>query len=100
MLMWGVVVDLMAPNLNRDKMAFKAQAEREAQKKASNERRDRNRLALEKQRWVLSLFLKPGAISRRVEAAGLIGVRCMDRSDAANAKADKQKKAAKQERRG
>ena len=49
-------VDLLAPNINRDKMLFKAQAEREAQKKTANERRERDRLALEKQRCVALYF--------------------------------------------
>ncbi|KAK8866157.1 hypothetical protein IAR55_001308 [Kwoniella newhampshirensis] len=63
-------VDLLAPNLNREKVAFAAQMEREAAKKGAQEKRDRDRAALEKQR-----------------------------GDQAKAKADKQKKAAKQERR-
>ncbi|CAD6587764.1 MAG: hypothetical protein TREMPRED_004850 [Tremellales sp. Tagirdzhanova-0007] len=67
----STLVDLLAPNLNRDKMLYKAQAERDAQKKGANDRRERDRLALEKQR-----------------------------GDAAKAKVEKQKKAAKQERRG
>ena len=48
--MFASSVDLLAPNLNRDKMAFKAQAEREDQKKIANERKERDRLSLEKQR--------------------------------------------------
>ncbi|ORX37363.1 hypothetical protein BD324DRAFT_625852 [Kockovaella imperatae] len=63
-------VDLMAPNLNRDKVAYRAQMEREAAKNAAQQKRDRDKAALDKQR-----------------------------NDAAKAKADKQKKAAKQERR-
>ncbi|WWD17637.1 hypothetical protein CI109_102078 [Kwoniella shandongensis] len=63
-------VDLLAPNLNREKVAFAAQMERESARKNAQEKKDRDRLALEKQR-----------------------------ADQAKAKADKQKKAAKQERR-
>ncbi|WWC58847.1 uncharacterized protein I303_101391 [Kwoniella dejecticola CBS 10117] len=64
-------VDLLAPNLNRDKVAYRAQMEREAQKNAALAVKNRDKAALEKQR-----------------------------ADQAKAKADKQKKAAKQERRG
>ncbi|WWC66152.1 uncharacterized protein I206_100053 [Kwoniella pini CBS 10737] len=64
-------IDLLAPNLNRDKVAYRAQMEREAQKNAAQAIRNRDKAALEKQR-----------------------------ADQAKAKADKQKKAAKQERRG
>ncbi|KAK1925704.1 hypothetical protein DB88DRAFT_484831 [Papiliotrema laurentii] len=64
-------VDLMAPNLNRDKVAYKAQLEREAARKAAQDVRNRDKAALEKQR-----------------------------ADQAKAKAEKQKKAQKQERRG
>ena len=49
----STLVDLLAPNLNRDKMLYKAQAERDAQKKGANDRRERDRLALEKQRSVV-----------------------------------------------
>ncbi|WRT64393.1 uncharacterized protein IL334_001325 [Kwoniella shivajii] len=63
-------IDLLAPNLNREKVAFRAQMEKEAQKSAAQQRRDRDKAALDKQR-----------------------------ADQAKAKADKQKKAAKQERR-
>ncbi|WVQ97457.1 hypothetical protein IAU59_004570 [Kwoniella sp. CBS 9459] len=64
-------VDLLAPNLNREKVALRAQMEREAQKRDSQTRKDRDKAALDKQR-----------------------------ADQAKAKADRQKKAAKQERRG
>ncbi|WVF70454.1 hypothetical protein IAT40_005244 [Kwoniella sp. CBS 6097] len=64
-------VDLLAPNLNREKVAMRAQMEREAQKRDSQTRKDRDKAALDKQR-----------------------------ADQAKAKADRQKKAAKQERRG
>ncbi|WWC99941.1 hypothetical protein V866_006850 [Kwoniella sp. B9012] len=63
-------VDLLAPNLNREKVAYRAQMEKEAQKSAAQQKRDRDKAALDKQR-----------------------------ADQAKAKADKQKKAAKQERR-
>lgn len=66
-----IAVDLMAPNLNRDKVAYKAQLEREAARKAAQDVRNRDKAALEKQR-----------------------------ADQAKAKAEKQKKAQKQERRG
>ncbi|RXK39735.1 hypothetical protein M231_02928 [Tremella mesenterica] len=63
-------VDLLAPNLNREKVAYRAQLEREAQKRDGQARKERDKAALEKQR-----------------------------SDAAKAKAERQKKAAKRERR-
>ncbi|ORY29369.1 hypothetical protein BCR39DRAFT_565179 [Naematelia encephala] len=63
-------VDLLAPNLNKDKAIYLTQIQRDAQKKASAERRDRDKAALEKQK-----------------------------ADQVKAKADKQKKTAKQERR-
>ncbi|EIW72370.1 hypothetical protein TREMEDRAFT_66851 [Tremella mesenterica DSM 1558] len=63
-------VDLLAPNLNREKVAYRAQLEREAQKRDGQARKERDKAALEKQR-----------------------------SDAARAKAERQKKAAKRERR-
>ncbi|WVQ76990.1 hypothetical protein IAR50_006669 [Cryptococcus sp. DSM 104548] len=63
-------VDLLAPNLNKEKALYVMAAQREQQKKASQERKDRDKAALDKQR-----------------------------ADQAKAKADKQKKAAKQERR-
>ncbi|KIR27937.1 hypothetical protein I309_03257 [Cryptococcus deuterogattii LA55] len=63
-------VDLLAPNLNKEKATYVMAMQREAQKKASQEKKDRDRAALEKQR-----------------------------ADQAKAKADKQKRAAKQERR-
>ncbi|RSH92046.1 hypothetical protein EHS25_009417 [Saitozyma podzolica] len=63
-------VDLLAPNLNREKIAYRAQMEKEAAKKAAHDKKDRDKAALDKQR-----------------------------ADQAKAKADKQKKAAKQERR-
>lgn len=47
-----IVVDLLAPNLNRDKMAYKAQMEREAARKDSQIRKDRDKAALDKQRCV------------------------------------------------
>lgn len=43
-------VDLMAPNLNRDKVQYKAQMEREAARKGAQERKDRDKAALDKQR--------------------------------------------------
>ncbi|WWC86504.1 uncharacterized protein L201_001381 [Kwoniella dendrophila CBS 6074] len=63
-------VDLLAPNLNREKVAYRAQMEKESLKNAAQQRKDRDKAALDKQR-----------------------------ADQAKAKADKQKKAAKQERR-
>ena len=47
-----MAVDLMAPNLNRDKVQYKAQLEREAAKKASQAVKDRDKAALDKQRYV------------------------------------------------
>ena len=64
-------VDLLAPNLNRDKVKYMAQMEREAAKNSAQAVKNRDKAALEKQR-----------------------------ADQAKAKADKQKKAQKQERRG
>ncbi|WVN89166.1 uncharacterized protein L203_104382 [Cryptococcus depauperatus CBS 7841] len=63
-------VDLLAPNLNKEKAHHVMAMQREAQKMASQQKKDRDRAALEKQR-----------------------------ADQARAKAEKQKKAAKQERR-
>jgi hypothetical protein len=45
-----IVVDLLAPNLNRDKVNMRVQMEREAQRKASQTVRDRDKAALEKQK--------------------------------------------------
>lgn len=45
-----LAVDLLAPNLNRDKMAYKAKMERESQKNAAQQRKDRDKAALDKQR--------------------------------------------------
>jgi hypothetical protein len=45
-----LTVDLLAPNLNREKVTYKAQLEREAVKKSAQDRKDRDRAALEKQR--------------------------------------------------
>lgn len=44
------IVDLLAPNLNKDKMLYKAQMEREAQKSSAQARKDRDKAALDKQR--------------------------------------------------
>ncbi|KAI5452165.1 hypothetical protein NCC49_001103 [Naganishia albida] len=63
-------VDLMAPNLNKAKVQVKAQMARESAKEAANNKKERDRAALEKQR-----------------------------ADQARAKLEKQKKAQKQERR-
>ena len=79
------LVDLMAPNLNRDKVAYKAQMEREAAKKSAQQKKERDKAALDKQRWATRPPLGHSAD--------------LTRNDAAKAKADKQKKAAKQERR-
>jgi hypothetical protein len=43
-------VDLLAPNLNKDKMLYKAQMEREAQKSTAQARKERDKAALDKQR--------------------------------------------------
>ncbi|WVR06096.1 hypothetical protein IAU60_003124 [Kwoniella sp. DSM 27419] len=64
-------VDLLAPNLNREKGKVLAQIERENQKRDAEAKKNRDKAALDKQR-----------------------------ADQAKAKADRQKKAAKQERRG
>lgn len=45
-------VDLMAPNLNRDKVQYKAQLERDTAKKAAQAVKDRDKAALDKQRCV------------------------------------------------
>jgi hypothetical protein len=43
-------VDLLAPNLNKDKMLYTAQMEREAQKSTAQARKERDKAALDKQR--------------------------------------------------
>jgi hypothetical protein len=43
-------VDLLAPNLNKEKMQYKAQLERENQKSSAQMRKDRDKAALDKQR--------------------------------------------------
>lgn len=48
-------VDLLAPNLNKEKATYVMAMQREAQKKASQEKKDRDRAALEKQRSVAGL---------------------------------------------
>lgn len=48
-------VDLLAPNLNKEKATYVMTMQREAQKKASQEKKDRDRAALEKQRSVAKL---------------------------------------------
>lgn len=45
----------MAPNLNREKIAYRAQMEKEAAKKAAHDKKDRDKAALDKQRCVASL---------------------------------------------
>ena len=45
-----ISVDLLAPNLNRDKVQWKAQMEREAAKSAAQAKKDRDKAALDKQR--------------------------------------------------
>lgn len=42
----------MAPNLNKAKVQVKAQMARESAKEAANNKKERDRAALEKQRWV------------------------------------------------
>ncbi|WVQ82511.1 hypothetical protein IAT38_004640 [Cryptococcus sp. DSM 104549] len=63
-------VDLLAPNLNREKVQYAAQMQREAAKREAADKKSRDKAALDKQR-----------------------------NDQAQAKLDRQKKAAKQERR-
>ena len=46
---------MLAPNLNRDKVNYKAQMEREAAKKGAQDKRDRDKAALDKQRWVIQV---------------------------------------------
>jgi hypothetical protein len=65
--------------------------EREAQKKASQTVKDRDKAALEKQRYVQPYLAVSSCNNDR---------HLTTRADQAKAKADKQKKAAKQERRG
>jgi hypothetical protein len=43
-------VDLLAPNLNRDKVNMRLQMEKEAQRNAAQTVRDRDKAALEKQK--------------------------------------------------
>ena len=43
-------MDLLAPNLNRDKVNMRLQLEKEAQRNASQTVRDRDKAALEKQK--------------------------------------------------
>jgi hypothetical protein len=47
-----IAVDLLAPNLNRDKVIYQQQVEREAAKAAATEKKNRDKAALEKQRYV------------------------------------------------
>lgn len=51
-------VDLLAPNLNKEKATYVMAMQREAQKKASQEKKDRDRTALEKQRSVARLSVQ------------------------------------------
>jgi hypothetical protein len=44
------VVDLLAPNLNKEKMLYKAQMEREVQKSTAQMKKERDKAALDKQR--------------------------------------------------
>lgn len=44
------LVDLLAPNLNKEKMQYKAQMEREAQKSTAQMKKERDKAALDKQR--------------------------------------------------
>jgi len=44
------LVDLLAPNLNKEKMLYKSQMEREAQKSTAQARKERDKAALDKQR--------------------------------------------------
>jgi hypothetical protein len=44
------VVDLLAPNLNKEKMLYKAQMERDAQKSTAQMKKERDKAALDKQR--------------------------------------------------
>lgn len=81
-----------------------AKLEREAQKNTAQQRKDRDKAALDKQRYVPiscsivspSLSVVPSPIRSDREGGDVDGYR----ADAAAAKAAKQKKAAKQERRG
>lgn len=50
--------DLLAPNLNKEKATYVMAMQREAQKKASQEKKDRDRAALEKQRSVARLSVQ------------------------------------------
>jgi hypothetical protein len=47
-----VAADLWAPNLNRAKVDAKAQMQREAARQQAQAKKDRDKAALEKQRWV------------------------------------------------
>lgn len=51
-------MDLLAPNLNKEKATYVMAMQREAQKKASQEKKDRDRAALEKQRSVARLSVQ------------------------------------------
>jgi hypothetical protein len=50
------VVDLLAPNLNKEKMLYKAQMERDAQKSTAQMKKERDKAALDKQRSASSHF--------------------------------------------
>jgi hypothetical protein len=102
----------MAPNLNKEKVQVKAQMLRQIAKQESQSVQARDKAALEKQRYVASIRVigviggvgKVGVWERGrgnvVEAdAAVLCLARDDRADQAKAKADKQKKAQKQERR-
>ena len=54
----ALAVDLLAPNLNKEKMQYMAKMERENQKNAAQSRKDRDKAALDKQRYVLSFLYR------------------------------------------
>lgn len=49
-------VDLLAPNLNKEKMQYMAKMERESQKNAAQSRKDRDKAALDKQRCAAAIL--------------------------------------------
>ncbi|KAJ9122532.1 hypothetical protein QFC22_001961 [Naganishia vaughanmartiniae] len=93
-------VDLMAPNLNKAKVQVKAQIARDSAKAEANFKKDRDRAALEKQRY--GVYFSKQFEEDTLWNSWLIQVDTpfvRGRADQAKAKADKQKKAQKGERR-
>lgn len=86
-------MDLMAPNLNKAKVQVKAQMARDSAKAEANNKKERDRAALEKQRCVDLRGPLTLVASKELTRGSTF------RADQARAKLEKQKKAQKQERR-